>query len=214
MGDMSQDSLVADLKSTLNQAAEFFKTAADADYKRHLDAAAADMSRIRPRILKATLTLASETSEYDAPANIKRVTRTDWGRAERKQRQPWNADYIHDLPDLSVIETDSGTKLELSREITAAELADIGGGQHQQHARHGPRRRGLHAQHPRRGVRRAQQHQMRRAMGGEIIDIAASAGQKAFVLKAVLLAFGHNCSSPSGIMRAAPRMRIAAQAAP
>jgi hypothetical protein len=84
------------------------------------------MGSLGMRVRRSSITLEAGVTEYDPPADIKRVTRCGWARAENKARKPWNPNWIHNLPDLSLVETDSGKKLELSREISAAELADIG----------------------------------------------------------------------------------------
>lgn len=126
MADMSQKSLIEDLKASINQASEYFKASANADFIRLLDAAAADMSRIRMLVLKESITLIAGQTEYAAPANIKRVTRTTWGREARKTRKPWNSNYPQQLPFLELIETGTSAMLDLSRSVNASEISDIG----------------------------------------------------------------------------------------
>lgn len=126
MADLSRQSLVDALKASLNNAVEYFKAAADADFIRLLDIAALAMSEVRPRIVRDSITLVAEQTDYAAPADIMRVTRTVWGRQSRLERKPWESNYINRLPHLRLVETASGKVLELSREITASEITDIG----------------------------------------------------------------------------------------
>lgn len=122
MADMSRNALIDTLKASLSDAVKYFTGPANGDYIRFLDAAALDMGRIRPRVLKASVTLVAGQLEYAAPANIQRVTRTTWGRSGLTKYKPWDARFPKDLPSLQVIETETGTALELSREVEAEEI--------------------------------------------------------------------------------------------
>jgi hypothetical protein len=126
MSDMSRKSLVTDFKSSLRDAADKFNAAADADFIRLLDIAALAMCEVRTLVKRSSVTLEADVIDYPAPANIIRVTRTMWGRNERRARKPYDSGYPQYLPNLCLIETDTGFGLELSRPVTAIELADIG----------------------------------------------------------------------------------------
>lgn len=127
MADMSRQSLVDDFKASLHDAAQFFNASADADFLRLLDTAAAEYSRDHLRLRRDHLTLTVADIDYPAPADIIRVHRCDWGRQNNRAAKYWDSNFIRDLPTLRVInDVTDGKKLELSRNITAAELASIG----------------------------------------------------------------------------------------
>lgn len=126
MSDMSQKSLIDDLQASLNQAATYFKAAKNADFIRHLDAAAADLGRVKTLVRKTSITLVADQTEYDPPVGIIRVTRCLWARPQLSSRKPWDANYPSVVPDLELIETDTGQKLVLTECVSAADIADVG----------------------------------------------------------------------------------------
>lgn len=126
MGDMSRDSILADYKASLLDSAERFTAPANGDFNRHLDAAVVDLSRLHQRILKDSITLTTADDEYPAPAGLRRVTRTLWGRNHNRAARYWDSNFVQSLPTLRAIESASGRVLQLSRLVTASELAEIG----------------------------------------------------------------------------------------
>lgn len=89
-GSMSRADLVADLKSSLRDAATTFTAAADADFVRHLDKAAADMHRVRPNSKVGQVTLASEQQAYDGPPDMLRFR---YPLRQRVALKPWDPGY-------------------------------------------------------------------------------------------------------------------------
>jgi len=125
-GTMSQDDLVADLKAMLMDAANKFPAASDADFKRHLDIAALDMGRIRPRRLPGEITLVADQPNYAAPAGLLRVGYPVWGAPEKAARKPWDANWPGRLPQLTVNENSGTRELWVDPPPTAAQITDLG----------------------------------------------------------------------------------------
>ena len=97
---MDRPALITTLKASIGPAADEFKAANDADFKRHLSYAARDYSRRRPRTLLDTLTLIADQSNYSAPAGLLQVKYSDWGRVERSRVPMWERSCVYDLPRL------------------------------------------------------------------------------------------------------------------
>ena len=93
---MKRDDLVQSLKYQLNDAATVFNNADDDDFIRHLDNAALDMGRVRPRRLSATVSLVASQPNYAVPATVLRVASSPWGT--EKIGKPWETDYAGPLP--------------------------------------------------------------------------------------------------------------------
>lgn len=127
-GTMSESDLVADFKASLNDAANVFTAASDADFKRHLAAAALAFCSKRPRTLVGTLTLIAEQAQYDAPAGLHAPKSHLWGIAPRMKAQPWEKTWTGRLPDLRVVEgaTPAARKLQLDPPPTAHQIAVLG----------------------------------------------------------------------------------------
>lgn len=126
-GTMSQADLITDLKGILMDAQAKFTGASDVDFKRHLDIAALDMGRVRPRTLLGTVTLVADQPNYAAPADLLKPKYALWGKDEKRKRKPWAANYPGRLPDLSLIENASGAlEIWLSPSPTAAQMSDLG----------------------------------------------------------------------------------------
>lgn len=101
-GSMSRADLAADLKASLLDAARSFNAPGDADFARHLDKAAAAMTRARRRTQAGTLTLAAGQMEYPAPADLWIFKTTTWGAAHGLR--PWEPGYPGRLPEVRQIE--------------------------------------------------------------------------------------------------------------
>lgn len=97
-GSMSRADLVADLKASLRDAAATFTAAAEADFVRHLDKAAADMHRVKPRTLIGEITLIAGEGEYDAPADLVRFKSAIWGMGVSTTQNPWDRSWPGALP--------------------------------------------------------------------------------------------------------------------
>ncbi|MFH2082087.1 MAG: hypothetical protein ABIK08_11450 [Pseudomonadota bacterium] len=123
---MSQTDLVADLKASLQDAADVFTAAADADFIRHLDMAAGDLGRFRPRTLVGTLTLTADVDLYAAPADIASFKSHLWGISPRAAQKPWEKGYPGRLPNVSVSEVGGVQAISLNPPPTAFQIGVLG----------------------------------------------------------------------------------------
>lgn len=124
-GTMSRADLLADYKASLQDANKVFTAINDADFSRHLDAAALDMVRVRPRTLLGTITLVAEQYNYAAPADFLTYKSDLWSVSARRI-SPWEKSYPGRLPD--VVSAVNGTTRELHflPAPTAAQIASLG----------------------------------------------------------------------------------------
>jgi len=106
--------LVADLKASLNDAAAVFNAAADADFIRHLDHAAQDFGRVRPRVLSGSVTLVANQDEYDAPADAIDEHSLQWGKNQKRDLKPWDAAWPGALPRMDIVGDPGARKLVFS----------------------------------------------------------------------------------------------------
>lgn len=95
---MGREDLVQSLKYQLNDAASAFTNTDDEDFQRHLDNAALDLGRVRPRKLRGSVTLVAAQPNYAVPATVLRIAGSPWGMAELRDGQPWESDYMGRLP--------------------------------------------------------------------------------------------------------------------
>lgn len=123
---MSEADLVAELKASLQDAADIFTAANDADYKRHLDMAARDLGRFRPRTLMGTLALIADTATYAAPDDIAGVKSHLWGISPIAAAKPWEKAYPGQLPDMSLGESGGVQQIVLFPPPTAAQIGLLG----------------------------------------------------------------------------------------
>ncbi|MFA6971645.1 MAG: hypothetical protein WC208_09630 [Gallionella sp.] len=98
-GSLSRADLVADLKASLQDAAKVFTAINDADFNRHLDTAAQDMTCKRPRTMLGMLTLAADQFNYPAPADFFDFKSSLWGVSTQRV-QPWDKRHPGRLPDV------------------------------------------------------------------------------------------------------------------
>lgn len=119
-GTMSRADLVTDLKSMLMDSKEKF-TDPD-DFERHLDTAARDLSRLRPLVKRATLTLTADTGEYTAPADCRHMLTPLWGKKEMTTVRPWEDNWPGQLPKVSLVDAE----LHLVPAPTAAQITQLG----------------------------------------------------------------------------------------
>jgi len=122
-GTMSRADLVADLKASLRDAATTFTAAADADFVRHLDKAAADMHRVRPRTLIGEVALEAGVGEYDAPADMVRFKSAIWGVRGADFPNPWDKSWPGPLPRCRPVDEDL---ISLTPAPTARQIATLG----------------------------------------------------------------------------------------
>jgi hypothetical protein len=111
---------------TLGNAASKFDAAADADFIRHLTAAALDLGRVRPRTLLGSLSLAADQPDYPAPADLLQPKVALWCGAEKRRYKPWDPLYPGQLPRLSRVESGGAAELWLTPAPTAAQIAVCG----------------------------------------------------------------------------------------
>lgn len=122
-GTMSEADLVASLKESIHGAAEVFKAADDADFKRMLNTAAIDLTRYRPRTLLGEITLSADADGYDAPAGFISFKSALWGLPMPK---PWEPNFPGRLPDFKVIDTDAGQQINLVPPPSACMIGLLG----------------------------------------------------------------------------------------
>lgn len=125
-GTMSEADLVADLKASLLDAASVFTTAADADFKRQLRAAAKAFGRKRSRTLVGGLTLTAEEPDYDVPDNFLAFKSHLWGVSPVARCQPWEKNWPGPLPDVRFVESESARKLRLDPAPTGQQIGVLG----------------------------------------------------------------------------------------
>lgn len=122
-GSMSEADLVGDLKASLQDAAEVFSAANDADFKRHLVLAALDFTRHRPRTMLGTITLIADQFDYAAPADCMVYKSTLWGAT---RPHPWDKNWTGPMPAAKVVQGAAGRELHLTPPPTAAQIAVLG----------------------------------------------------------------------------------------
>lgn len=124
-GTMSKADLLADYKASLQDAAKVFTALNDADFLRHLDAAALDMVRVRPRTLLGTITLVAEQFNYAAPADLLSYKSDLWGMGARSYK-PWDTGYPGRLPDVRVAVNGAVREIHFLPAPTAAQITALG----------------------------------------------------------------------------------------
>lgn len=125
-GSMSLADLVADLKTSLHDAAQMFLAAADADYQRHLALAALAISERRRLTALASITLVADQIAYSAPADLWLVKSHLWGVTPIPRCQPWERGWPGPLPRLRLALVDNVNKLLVEPVPTAAQIAVLG----------------------------------------------------------------------------------------
>ena len=81
------------------------------DYGRHIEVGLSELARHRPRHVWAELDLLPWQRTYDCPPDLISVFATHYGRDEKAQRQPWDADYPSvQLPDVRLYHRRDGTR--------------------------------------------------------------------------------------------------------
>jgi hypothetical protein len=124
-GSLSRDDLVADLKASLQDSAKVFSAVNDDDFVRHLNAAALDMGRIRPRTMLGTITLEAERFNYAAPADLHSYKFDLWSSPARRI-QPWERNYPGRLPDVTLCGSGAAREIHFTPAPTAQQIAVLG----------------------------------------------------------------------------------------
>lgn len=124
-GTMSRDDLIADLKSSLQDAAKVFTASNDADFDRHLDAAALDMGRVSPRTLLGSATLVADQFNYPAPADLLSFKSDLWSVGARSI-QPWEKSYPGRLPSIAISMNGAAREIHLNPAPTAHQISVLG----------------------------------------------------------------------------------------
>lgn len=124
-GTMARADLVADLKTSLHDAAEVFTAAADADFSRLLDVAALDFSRVRPRTLIGSATLIDGQNDYALPDDLYLYKADLWADQNRIGR-PWEKNWAGRMPSVRVAFVSNVRKLILQPAPTARQIAQLG----------------------------------------------------------------------------------------
>lgn len=121
---MSRAELIADLATSLSDVAEIFTGDDGANFRRHLDAAAGDMGRIRPRTLLGSVTLVAGQDVYTAPADIAAFKSSLWGVA--RTVRPWDKEWTGPLPDSWLVISGNVRELHLSPAPTSHQISILG----------------------------------------------------------------------------------------
>lgn len=81
------------------------------DYERHIGVGLSELARHSPRHVWAELDLLPAQRAYDCPTDLISVFATHYGRDEKAQRHPWDADYPSArLPEVSLYHGGDGTR--------------------------------------------------------------------------------------------------------
>ena len=94
-GTMSQADLIMDLKGSLRDSVAIFSAANDADFARHLSAAALAFQNNKSRPVYGEIALVAGTRGYAIPANFGDLSYDTWGQVRKK---PWETGYSGRLP--------------------------------------------------------------------------------------------------------------------
>lgn len=126
MSDMSLDSLVADLKASLFDAASVFTGEDDADFKRFLAQALPDLQWKRPLTKLGQVTLVAGTASYVLADADFAALKMDLWRDVGKLPRPWEPGYPGALPRITAQQGATGWELVFDAAPTAAMLAYLG----------------------------------------------------------------------------------------
>lgn len=122
---MTRSGIIAALKSSLMDASAAFTAANDADFARHIDAAVADMHRVRARTLVGSVEIDLSVADYPAPADLMGFKSAIWGSNARCY-SPWDKNYPGILPRLRVVEIGGSNRLIFNHQPTAKQIALFG----------------------------------------------------------------------------------------
>lgn len=123
-GSMSRADLIADLRDSLHDAASVFTAPAEQDFIRLLDIAAADLGRVRTRIMSGSLTLVAGQSGYAAPADLIDFISDTWGAGVTPYA--WEVCYPGPNPRVAVAYAGGVRSLLMSPAPTALQISLYG----------------------------------------------------------------------------------------
>ncbi|SCX40349.1 hypothetical protein [Nitrosospira sp. Nsp1] len=121
---MSRAELIADLSESLHDASSIFAAENGGDFRRHLDAAAQDMGRVRPRTLLGIITLVADQEAYEAPADIQIFKSALWGVS--RTARPWERSWTGRLPDVRLAMNGNTPEMHLLPAPTAPQISVLG----------------------------------------------------------------------------------------
>lgn len=101
----------------------------DEKFEEILNVAIVDYSRHKPLVGISSLNLVADQSVYDAPTDLIGFKNHDWGRANRKRRDPWNVSKVVSIPDVKVVPGENGQhpyRLALNPVPSAEDLSIAG----------------------------------------------------------------------------------------
>jgi hypothetical protein len=124
-GTLSKADLLIDYKASLQACASVFIAANDVDFNRHLDAAAADMWRVRPRTMLGTMLLTTGQFNYPAPADLLLFKADLWSIAA-KGIKPWDKNFPGKLPDIQVCMNGAVREIHLLPAPTSLQITVLG----------------------------------------------------------------------------------------
>ena len=128
--DMQFDAvdLISELRASLHEAAQYFhgvEDDPDADFQRHLVAAAAELGEHRGLTLVGEVELTPGTNRYPGlPADLVYIKTPLWGQSERIK--PWADDYPGPLPRPRLAWEDGSRVLYLTPAPTHAQIRTLG----------------------------------------------------------------------------------------
>lgn len=121
---MSRAALIADLSESLHDAASIFTAADGGDFSRHLNSAAYDMSRVRPRTMLGSIDLVAGQEAYDAPADLQIFKSALWGVS--RTHRPWDRNWTGSLPYVRLAFEGIAPKMYLLPAPTAQQISVLG----------------------------------------------------------------------------------------
>lgn len=125
-GTMSRPDLVDSLKGSILDAATIFTEPNDGAFRRHLDAAAADFRRIRPRTLVGSVTVVADQADYTLPTGFLGLKSSLWGIAPQVRVKPWDKAWPGRLPRAEAANVGGVDKLYLTPPPTSQQIALLG----------------------------------------------------------------------------------------
>jgi len=121
---MSIGALTVDLKAILSDAQDKFTAPGNIDFHRHLEIAAMDLGRHRPRTLVGQIPLVADQAEYAPPADLIRPKQATLDTVRRTHVRPWDRRWSGPLPRLRLVES-SGNRILLLDPAPDARLVDL-----------------------------------------------------------------------------------------
>ncbi len=122
MADMSLSALRTSLIDALMDAASTFS---EDQLDLCLDTAAADLARVKPRVIRASLSLVADKVAYACPADLLKPLMLEWGVDALRTTKPWDVNWPGRLPDISLGRDSDIKSLLLTPAPTAAQITAL-----------------------------------------------------------------------------------------